>query len=204
MTNHELTAADLENHQDLLPANIVEFKELIGSEATAKLINKFGGTHISVRMGRTASAREANAPIYEAVGKEAAEKIIDFFGKYHIAPYIPKCNIVFQMARKQKAIERYDHLTGKDGMTGEAAIKMLAREFGLSQRHLHRIVNGKTRKNTPPRLQRLAAFPDFASAAEFVDEQTQDNSDFYRLLIDDTATDGTCTVYRLKEPKESR
>lgn len=49
------------------------------------------------------------------------------------------------------------------------------------------------------RLQRLAVFADFESATAFVDEQTQDNGDFYRLLIDDTAANGTCTVYRLKE-----
>lgn len=129
------SAATLEAVRELLPDVVLEIAELIGMDATKKLIKHLGGVDFRVPLGQYESAREKL--LVWAVGRDAAEVMMSHFGGERL--YIPRCDAAFRQLRNMQFITVIDIEMDK-GMSQTAAIQKHAPLFGFSERQAYIIL----------------------------------------------------------------
>lgn len=123
-----------------VPETAKRLIRLIGTDATAVLIEAAGGTTLSIK-----AKKKAGNALYEAlaeiVGYEAADAITkEYAGK---ALYIPNCKAAINDHRNRAIQTRFNELL-MQGYSRAGAIGMIAAETRLSDRSIREIVKEQT------------------------------------------------------------
>lgn len=108
-----------------LPQTVVDLVELLGHEATMRLVDAFGGLEIEVPSGRTIGKAEGplTAHIIQALGGGLASR---FMATYGGAPlYIPRCAQAIRDERDRAIQADYDAGT---------RVPDIARKYMISER----------------------------------------------------------------------
>ncbi|MBF0456248.1 MAG: helix-turn-helix domain-containing protein [Magnetococcales bacterium] len=110
-----------------LPMSLQDIGVEIGINATLKLSEEFGG--IEICPPRDADRITEDHRISKAIGLPAAQKLVRLVGGDRF--YIPKMDKIKLNVRHVEIVRRYDQ--------GEA-VRDIAQAFGLSERHIWRIL----------------------------------------------------------------
>jgi len=112
-------------YEEDLPAGLQELRELIGLPATLTLVEHYGGIHVKVP-SRYFDTNE----LVRVVGHKATSLLVRRYGGTTL--YIAKADGVLRALRNMEIAARFD---------GGARAHRLAREFGLSERQIWKILN---------------------------------------------------------------
>lgn len=125
---HQIKEANHELHQYELPRLLREISEVIGLHATIQLVARYGGTTINVPF-----TTRNNYRLAQILEPETIAKLIRRYAGTRL--YIPKtCNSP-RTARDIEIYQRY-----KQGLTN---VNQIAREYGLSDRHVWKIIKNQ-------------------------------------------------------------
>lgn len=128
-----------------MPATMRELIGLIGLESALALVGEFGGTSYVFPKDINGPAADRFEYLVEIVGPDAAHKLASHpFVQEKV--YIPICSKALRLLRNRQVIAAYDCYL-RNGSTRYAR-RQVAREFGISDRWVDRVVNGKTTANT--------------------------------------------------------
>ena len=111
---------------DELPPMLADLATTIGTAATLKLLDRFGGTRLYVP-GRVGDEH----PLVFAIGKEAADKLVAVYGRERID--VPRASEMWRASRDADIRDRY--------RAGETAAE-LARYYQVTERTIYRILRG--------------------------------------------------------------
>ncbi|NHR06505.1 transcriptional regulator [Chromobacterium haemolyticum] len=100
-TQHE---AAMSRALHLLPENARHLVDIIGLATTLKLVNAFGGTHVSVP--KTTRERGSFSALAEVVGAETARLLVRRYGDTRL--YVPKCAAALRGLRDANIRADYD------------------------------------------------------------------------------------------------
>ncbi|MBN2684596.1 MAG: hypothetical protein JXR40_04910 [Pontiellaceae bacterium] len=118
-------APDFGDDREGLSPMLRELERVIGLDATLALVDRWGGINLYIPQ----TVPEGHT-LAEAIGKEEAEKLSRYFGGDHIS--MPK-------AEEYRRLKR-DHEIYRKKKSGVKA-NVLAREYGLTQRHIWQIIS---------------------------------------------------------------
>lgn len=107
-----------------LPPVLAAIRELIGTEATLRLVEHYGGLHVDVPR-----RFQDDHPLVRVLGHEAAAAFVQRFGGTR--PYIASLKGPLRVMRNIEISRRYE---------GGAPVRHLAREHGLSERQIWNIL----------------------------------------------------------------
>lgn len=141
-----LLPADESVLRDLLPDTVIDIIEVIGYEATRRLIENLGGNDFEIPHGKTLSARRRR--LIDAIGNEAAHELMDVYGGASV--YIPRCTAALTALRNQQfrtAVAMEMDL----GSSQVMAIQKLAPVYGFTERWAYEIL----RERATPHQSRL-------------------------------------------------
>lgn len=110
---------------EALPESLQEVAGLIGLPATMRIIERWGGTRLSVPV----RADDAAHPLARVIGVPAMQQLSERMGGLTLN--VPSCALARRRARDAEIRRRY--------AAGETAAA-LAREHGITERHVWRIV----------------------------------------------------------------
>lgn len=122
---HQTEEADHGLQNDELPRLLREIAEVVGLPATIQLVARYGGTTIVVP-----STTQNNNQLAQMLGPDAAAKLVRRYAGTKL--YISKTNHAPRKARDIEIYQRHKH--------GLAVVSQLAREYGLSDRMVWRII----------------------------------------------------------------
>lgn len=109
-----------------LPPQMARILELIGWDATLRLINSYGGTHIlPTRCARRNDSSSSNAQLAMLIGEDAYNKLAAEYDGTRV--YCAKCDDAMRKIRNMEISKRY--------VGGESAAA-LAIEYRLSERQI--------------------------------------------------------------------
>lgn len=123
------SADTLDAVRELLPEFVLECAELIGMDATKRLIKHLGGLDFRMPKGKQDSGREKL--LVHAVGQAAATTLMAVYGGDRV--YVPRCDDAFRKLRNMQFVAAIDASVSA-GMTQTAAIQQHAPLFGFSER----------------------------------------------------------------------
>lgn len=115
--------------RELLPQAVLELVDVIGYEASIKLVQTFGGLDIHVPVGKLESGNLAR--LNETIGELAAAALMSVYGGARL--YIPKCDAALIALRNQRFCQAVEAAVAM-GESKKAAIQTLAIEFGITER----------------------------------------------------------------------
>jgi hypothetical protein len=116
---------------ELLPGVLQEFVRLIGLPATMLLVDKFGGLRIYIPLNPTPEHHFA-----QLIGVDNLRRLSEIYGREdHFE--LPKAERALLALRNAKIRAEY----------GTKSIRQLASEYGLTERHVTRIVGAPGAEN---------------------------------------------------------
>ncbi len=118
----------------LLPPRLQEFVRLIGLPATMALVQRFGGLRIYIPATATPDHAFAEVIGLENLAKLSAEIGVDGTGDRFLLPKADRALIAVRDARIRAEF-------------ATKSTRMLAAEYGLTERHITRIVGPSAPKN---------------------------------------------------------
>lgn len=107
------------------PGIFQDISQMIGIEATAKLVAEYGGTRLYI-----ASSLNPDKKLFKLLGQEIAQKLTGEFGG--LRPEIPRAVKVLAYQRNEKI--RADRAAGMK-------VRELARNYELTERTIRKITN---------------------------------------------------------------
>ncbi|MEG1609637.1 MAG: Mor transcription activator family protein [Bilophila sp.] len=110
---------------------------VVGLSATLKLVEAMGGLNIRIPLGMTAQGQARRDAFVALIGLEATTRLIGQYGGTML--YVPSCRQARVDARDQ-AINRERNRLASAGCTERRLVDDLARQYGLSSRHIWRIL----------------------------------------------------------------
>lgn len=110
---------------------------VIGLSATLRLIEAKGGLSIRIPLGITAPGQVLRDAFVQIIGLEATTHLIGQYGGTML--YVPSCRQARVDSRDQ-AINRERDRLAKEGRSERGLVDELARQYGLSSRHVWRIL----------------------------------------------------------------
>ena len=132
----DLTEKEIESVKHLLPESMVLLMQVIGAQATYKLVRRWGGINLPVGMNKTRAGQQLHARLAEEVGEEAAGKISQIYGQQRFL-WVPKCQEALRELRNRQIRARLDDLTMRqDALSMPWAVKQLALEYDLTDRQI--------------------------------------------------------------------
>lgn len=144
MNRTALTVADYYTVKPYLPRAMQELISLIGVKASFILLNAYAGRLLPISKNRLAQGKANFAALSKLIGVDAAEKLTIAYSAQRKL-HIPKCQSALAHIRNQRIIALFDELTGRQQspLTASAAIDWIVQEYGINNRYVWRIVNGK-------------------------------------------------------------
>ncbi|MGK5746759.1 Mor transcription activator family protein [Proteus mirabilis] len=124
--------AELERLENLLPDSAKQLIDVIGYNATSRLISRFGGVTLA---GVSGEAAERTGGIHrllrEVLNEDECKQLLHYIGK--TAFYIPRCEEAFRQIRNQRFIKELLTL-GEQGRSRRQAMALLCPKYGFSDR----------------------------------------------------------------------
>ncbi|MFJ5428557.1 Mor transcription activator family protein [Pectobacterium actinidiae] len=128
---------ELERVAGLLPEVVLQIADLIGFPATARLLDKFGGTTFPIGKGlRALGARRAEL-LRETIGSDNAAQLVNVFGGSTL--YLPRCDRALRELRNQRFLSEFAALR-ESGTSGVMAMTQLCPAYGFSDRFAWELV----------------------------------------------------------------
>lgn len=109
----------------------------IGLPATLRLIETKGGLNIRIPLGITAQGQALRDEFVQLLGLEATTRLIGQYGGTML--YVPSCRQARVDSRDQAINHDRDRLA-REGRSERGLVDELARQYGLSARHVWRIL----------------------------------------------------------------
>lgn len=128
---------ELERVAGLLPEVVLQIADLIGFPATARLLDKFGGTTFPVGKGLRALGAHRAELLRETVGDSNAALLIKNFGGEVL--YLPRCDRALRELRNQRFLTEFAALRDS-GTSSLMVMTQLCPKFGFSDRFAWRLV----------------------------------------------------------------
>lgn len=120
-----------------LPPSARELIDVIGLQATLKLVEARGGRVLPIPKGKRRAGVAQLDELAEIVGLDAAKRLSRRYGGAPLS--IPLCTSAVRAARDEALQARFDHLSAK--MSARAAVGQLVGEFGpISESTVWRIL----------------------------------------------------------------
>lgn len=133
------------DYPDLIPESVHEIANVIGNEATEKLVKAVGGARF--KMGKGMIETERLGILYEALGDEKTHELLEVYGGEEL--YIPCCNAALRAARNDAVYDDFFELK-EQGENGLMAVTKLAAKYRISERTIYTIVGyGSNKKHKP-------------------------------------------------------
>jgi Mor family transcriptional regulator len=127
--------------QNLLPDSIHEVAAAIGMPATLRLVERFGGTTLQMRMGANRLGRAALDALSQQIGHDETQKLALLAGGEPL--YIPRCHVAVRRLRDLAICSAFE-ASVRSGTTANFAVTELALKYKLTDRWVWRIL-----KETP-------------------------------------------------------
>ncbi|GKW40715.1 hypothetical protein PEC301879_05740 [Pectobacterium carotovorum subsp. carotovorum] len=128
---------ELERVAGLLPEVVLQIAELIGFPATARLLEKFGGTTFPIGKGLRALGAHRAELLRETVGVDNAALLVKKFGGEVL--YLPRCDRALRELRNQRFLSEFAALR-ESGTSGNMAMMQLCPVYGFSDRFAWELV----------------------------------------------------------------
>lgn len=128
---------ELERVAGLLPEVVLQIAELIGFPATARLLEKFGGTTFPIGKGLRALGAHRAELLRETVGVDNAALLVQKFGGEVL--YLPRCDRALRELRNQRFLSEFAALR-ESGTSGNMAMTQLCPVYGFSDRFAWELV----------------------------------------------------------------
>lgn len=132
--------SEFEHIEDYLPETVKGIVEVIGLQATEKLIKAFGGTTFHFSNNSLYFNR-----LKELLGLDIALKLQSYIGVGDV--YIPRCDTALIMLRNQQIYIDFCRLTDEEKLTGRLAMLKLCPKYGMSDRIIWDIVRSFQRQH---------------------------------------------------------
>ncbi|MEQ9889043.1 Mor transcription activator family protein [Pectobacterium zantedeschiae] len=128
---------ELERVAGLLPDVVLQIADLIGFPATARLLEKFGGTTFPIGKGLRALGAHRAELLRETVGVDNAALLVKKFGGEVL--YLPRCDRALRELRNQRFLSEFAALR-ESGTSGNMAMMQLCPVYGFSDRFAWELV----------------------------------------------------------------
>lgn len=122
---------DIEQVKALLPESVQQMAELIGYPATARLLDKLGGTTFPIGKGLRALGAARAALLRETIGEENAQLLVKHFGGEVL--YLPRCDRALRELRNRAFLAEFSQLRD-GGISSLIAMTQLCPKYGFSDR----------------------------------------------------------------------
>lgn len=123
----------------LLPPIVLEIIDIIGLEATTKLVEAIGGTNFRFTAGVNDCPRYQI--ICEAIGKEKTSLLLERFRNSD--EYIPRCEKALRVVKYDKFKHDFDYLTQFEKKSARMALLHLCPLYKITERTGWKIIQGQ-------------------------------------------------------------
>jgi hypothetical protein len=124
----------MENDVSHLPSSVQTLIALIGLPLTLRMIDALGGTTLNLYRSDACVERLA-----ATVGRDAAHAIIKFYGNTPVT--VATCSKALVLVRNRDLLAKFDRLTQNEGRSARAAVTQIARDYGVHERTVWRVLN---------------------------------------------------------------
>lgn len=122
---------DIEQVKALLPESVQQIAELIGYPATARLLDKLGGTTFPIGKGLRALGAARATLLRETIGEENAQLLVKNFGGEVL--YLPRCDRALRELRNRAFLYEFAQLRDS-GISSLMIMTQLCPKYGFSDR----------------------------------------------------------------------
>ncbi|BFI53747.1 Mor transcription activator family [Yersinia pseudotuberculosis] len=122
---------DIEQVKALLPESVQQIAELIGYPATARLLDKLGGTTFPIGKGLRALGAARATLLRETIGDENAQLLVKHFGGEVL--YLPRCDRALRELRNRSFLAEFSELRAL-GVSSLMVMTQLCPKYGFSDR----------------------------------------------------------------------
>ena len=122
---------DIEQVKALLPESVQQIAELIGYPATARLLDKLGGTTFPIGKGLRALGAARATLLRETIGDENAQLLVKHFGGEVL--YLPRCDRALRELRNRSILAEFSELRAL-GVSSLMVMTQLCPKYGFSDR----------------------------------------------------------------------
>lgn len=122
---------DIEQVKALLPESVQQIAELIGYPATARLLDKLGGTTFPIGKGLRALGAARVTLLRETIGDENAQLLVKHFGGEVL--YLPRCDRALRELRNRSFLAEFAQLRDS-GVSSLMVMTQLCPKYGFSDR----------------------------------------------------------------------
>lgn len=122
---------DIEQVKALLPESVQQMAELIGYPATARLLDKLGGTTFPIGKGLRALGAARATLLRETIGDVNAQLLVKHFGGEVL--YLPRCDRALRELRNRAFLAEFAQLRDS-GVSSLMVMTQLCPKYGFSDR----------------------------------------------------------------------
>lgn len=122
---------DIEQVKALLPESVQQIAELIGYPATARLLDKLGGTTFPIGKGLRALGAARATLLRETIGDVNAQLLVKHFGGEVL--YLPRCDRALRELRNRSFLAEFAQLRDS-GVSSLMVMTQLCPKYGFSDR----------------------------------------------------------------------
>lgn len=122
---------DIEQVKALLPESVQQIAELIGYPATARLLDKLGGTTFPIGKGLRALGAARATLLRETISEENAQLLVKHFGGEVL--YLPRCDRALRELRNRSFLAEFAQLRDS-GVSSLMVMTQLCPKYGFSDR----------------------------------------------------------------------
>lgn len=130
---------DLYRVADLLPQSIAEMVDVIGMDATIRLVEELGGADFDMPVGSKDSYRLS--VLKNILAEAEVDALLAVYGGARI--YIPRCEAALRELRNQRFAVHVRVLMEQEGLSQKAAVQKLIAGYGITERWAYEILKGR-------------------------------------------------------------
>lgn len=127
--------------ESLLPDSVKQMARLVGLQAALMIVDSFGGTQrYFINWFRESRGRDFQL-LCDLIGKEKAKVLSKKYHPTNGYMYIPRCLKAMNYMRNREIVIMFDKISSE--ISARQACNTIGIKFGLSDRAVETIVNGK-------------------------------------------------------------
>ena len=138
---------DIAQVEALLPRQILDIARAVGMPTAMRLVEELGGTSWEFAKGSNRNGLIRVAALADILGEEAARRLTQHMGGEKI--YIPRCADALRRLRDLTIHRRFEQAI-REGVSANAVVAALAREFKLSDRWVWEILKQPLEQEQAP------------------------------------------------------